>query len=214
MRYALVVISLLFLCSREVPVDDENHGTYIPFNELKLRQEPAPRTVIWGSKVSDAFRKALYAGCNEECLEPDPIMACIAFETGKKFSPSVKNMAGSGAVGLIQFMPDTAKYLGTSTALLAAMTAEQQLAYVFKHFHPYRNRLVTITDYYMTILYPVAIGQPNDYVLFRESYMGRTNLVAYVQNKGLDRDHNGLITKIEAAMPVIELFEEGKKYIK
>lgn len=41
-------------------------------------------------------------------------MAAMAFESGETFSPSIKNAAGSGAVGLIQFMPSTAKALGTS----------------------------------------------------------------------------------------------------
>jgi soluble lytic murein transglycosylase-like protein len=35
-------------------------------------------------------------------------MACMAWESGRSFRPDVKNMAGSGATGLIQFMPTTA----------------------------------------------------------------------------------------------------------
>ena len=45
----------------------------------------------------------------------DYLYAVMSFETGGTFDPAQKNMAGSGATGLIQFMPDTAKGLGTST---------------------------------------------------------------------------------------------------
>jgi hypothetical protein len=59
-------------------------------------------------------------------------MAAMAFETGGSFSPAVPNKAGSGAVGLIQFMPSTAKGLGTSTEALKKMSAVQQLDFVKK----------------------------------------------------------------------------------
>lgn len=192
----------------------ENHGTYVPISQLKLKKTPSPQTVVWGSKVSAEFRQALFAGCHSLMIEPDPVMAVIAFESGKTFSPSVKNIAGSGAVGLIQFMPDTARYLGTSTDALVKMTAVQQLEFVFKHYAPYSNRLITFADYYMAVLLPSAIGQDNSFVLFRQDYYNRRNLLAYIQNKGLDKNHDGKITKEEAAWPVHELFEEGKKYIK
>jgi hypothetical protein len=188
----------------------------IPIKNLKLKCEPTlvPHTMIWGGKVSELFRETVWRGCQELCLEADPIMACIAFETGKTFSPNVKNLAGSGATGLIQFMPDTALFLGTSIEELEKMTAEAQLEYVFKHFKPYANRLVTIDDYYMTILMPSKIGKPLDDVLFRQDYLNRANLKAYVQNKGLDKNFDGKITKAEAAYPVRECFEAGKRWIK
>jgi hypothetical protein len=209
MRYALVAIVSLFLSCQEVSMTDSGR---IPLKDLKLR--PAPRTVVWGAKVSDEFRAELYRGCNVLCIEPDPIMACMAFETDRTFSPKKTNYAGSGAIGLIQFMPDTARYLGTSTADLAKMTAVAQLEFVFKHFEPYANRLVTLEDYYMTILMPTKIGLPLTEVLFRQDYLNRRNLLAYVQNKGLDKNFDGKITKEEAARPIREIYEEGKKYIK
>ena len=83
-------------------------------------------SVIWGEFVSSEFKDMLFKGCEELKLNPDYIMACIAFETGGTFDPKIKNIAGSNAVGLIQFMPDTAAYLGTSTLALMVMTAEEQ----------------------------------------------------------------------------------------
>ena len=54
-------------------------------------------------------------------MEPGSLLAVMNFETGGTFDPAVKNRAGSGATGLIQFMPSTAKGLGTSTDALAKM---------------------------------------------------------------------------------------------
>src|SRR5690606_22727031 len=89
-----------------------------------------PRALAWGAKVSAEFRARLCEVAAALGVEPDYLMACIAFETGETFRPDVRNAAGSGAVGLIQFMPATARGLGTSTEALARMSAVEQLDYV------------------------------------------------------------------------------------
>lgn len=119
-------------------------------------------------------------------------MACIAFESGHTFSPSVTNRAGSGATGLIQFMPDAAEALGTSTAALARMTAVEQLDYVGDYFRPYAKRIHSLADMYMAILMPHYVGGDGDAVLFSSG-------VAYRQNSGLDANDDGKVTKDEAA---------------
>ena len=93
-------------------------------------------------------------------------MACIAFETAETFRPDIRNAAGSGAVGLIRFMPSTERGLGTSTEALTRMSAVEQLDWVRMYFKPYAGRLKTLSDVYMAILWPKAIGKPEDYVLF------------------------------------------------
>jgi membrane-bound lytic murein transglycosylase B len=65
--------------------------------------------ITWGVKVSDAFKRKVIVISQGLGVSPDFLMACMAFETGETFSPAIKNAAGSGAVGLIQFMPSTAK---------------------------------------------------------------------------------------------------------
>ena len=152
--------------------------------------------IAWGAKVSAVFKSKVIALTTRLGFDPNYLMAAMAFESGESFSPSVKNAAGSGAVGLIQFMPATATALGTSTLALAAMTAEDQLDYVEAYFNPYRNRLNTLEDVYMAILMPVGIGKPNSYVLFTKGS------VAYAENVGLDSNHDGVITKQEAAAAV------------
>lgn len=163
---------------------------------------PLP-TLAWGSKVSEEFRRRLVEIADDLGCDPNHLMAAMAFETGETFSPSVRNAAGSGATGLIQFMPATATALGTTTAELAQMTAEAQLEYVAKYFRPYRKRLQSLEDVYMAILWPAAIGRPSDHVLFRSPTR------AYTQNRGLDRDGDGAVTKAEAAAKVSAKLTKG-----
>jgi hypothetical protein len=92
------------------------------------------RTVVWGQKVSLAFKQKVFKICKNLSINPDHLMACMAFESGGTFSPSKRNAAGSGAVGLIQFMDKTARSLDTTPDALAIMTAEQQLDYVERTF--------------------------------------------------------------------------------
>lgn len=170
--------------------------------------EPKPlRRLAWGRKVSQAFRDRLFEICQILGVEPDYLMACMAFESAETFSPSIRNAAGSGATGLIQFMPNTAKGLGTTTAALAAMTAEQQLEYVLAYFWPYRGRLHTLADVYMAILWPAGIGKPDDWVLWDQASRPTT----YRQNAGLDLNKDGTITKAEAAAKVLAKLERGRQ---
>lgn len=165
--------------------------------------------LAWGARVSSAFRSRVRAICSQLAIEnPDWLMACMAFESGETFSPSIKNGAGSGAVGLIQFMPSTAKALGTSTEALAAMTAEDQLHYVKEYFKPYAGRLRSLSDVYMAILWPAAVGKPESHVLWTAA----TRPTTYRQNAGLDGNVDGTITKAEAAQKVMKKLIKGATY--
>lgn len=173
--------------------------------------EVASTLLAWGAKVSKVFRDRVRWIGTDLKIDPNFIMACIAWESGESFAPDKKNMAGSGATGLIQFMPATATELGTTIAKLAAMTAEDQLNFVYKYFALQMKRhgpLVTLEDVYMSILWPSAIGESSGYVLFDKS----KKPTAYRQNAGLDLNDNGQITKYEAASHVREKLEKGLKY--
>lgn len=154
----------------------------------------------WGRKVPKEFVNQLRVSCASiGGVNPywsttdaiDDLMTCIAFETACTFRPDTKNMAGSGATGLIQFMPSTAKGLGTTTEELSKMSAVQQLKYVFMYFKPYANKIRKLEDMYMAILMPKYVASPLEEVVF--SAPG----VAYRQNSGFDRDKDGKITKGE-----------------
>lgn len=153
------------------------------------------RSLAWGAKVSKVFRDRVFWIESQLGVSADHLMAAMAFESGETFSPSVRNAAGSGATGLIQFMPATAKSLGTTVENLSAMTAEDQLNFVYKYFLPYKGRLKTLADVYMAILWPRAVGKPDSHILWTKAAAPTT----YRQNSGLDADKNGAITKAEAA---------------
>jgi hypothetical protein len=156
--------------------------------------------------VSPAFRtrvRAIAAGLG--CSASD-LMACMAFESAGTFSSSIRNGAGSGAVGLIQFMPQTAAALGTTIERLAAMTAEDQLFMVDAYFKPWHGRLKNLGDLYCAILWPAGIGQAESAVLFKA---GGARPALYLQNRGLDLDHNGAITRGEVTARVRAKLAEG-----
>lgn len=163
------------------------------------------RPLAWGQAVSPLFRERLFALCDRQQLDPDYLMACIAWESAETFRPDIRNAAGSGATGLIQFMPATARGLGTTTEALALMTAEDQLAWVEAYFRPYRGRLRTLSDHYMAILWPAAIGRPEAGALWTRE----TRPTTYRQNAGLDVNRDGVITKAEAASKVQAKLEKG-----
>lgn len=111
--------------------------------------------------------------------------------TESRFNPRAKNLKGSGAVGLIQWMPATARDLGTSTEELLAMTADGQLEYMYAYLNRVKTKygnFSSLTEFYLAILYPKAISQDYCYTLF--SKPGR----AYKQNAGLDENRDGRIT--------------------
>lgn len=165
------------------------------------------RPLAWGARVSATFRDRVRWIGADLGFDPNWLMACMAFETGRTFSAKVKN-PGSSATGLIQFMNATAAELGTTTAALAKMTAEDQLNFVWKYFAARvkaKGPIVRLADCYMAILNPVAMGRPDDFVMWVKGSS------AYAVNAGLDADKNSQITKAEAAAKVAALLAEGLK---
>ncbi len=95
-------------------------------------------------------------------IKADWLMAVMAIES--KINPKDVNPY-SGATGLIQFMPNTAKDLGTTTNALKDMTNVQQLDYVYKYLTPYKGKMNKFTDVYLAVFYPAAIGKPDTHVI-------------------------------------------------
>ncbi len=165
------------------------------------------KPLAWGGSVTPEFRDKVRAISSRLGNDPSDLMACMAWESGRSFSPAKKNMAGSGATGLIQFMPATAQALGTSVDALAAMTAVEQLDWVEKYFQPYKGKLRDLSDLYMAILWPAAVGKPLDYVLWEKGSRPTT----YRQNAGLDANHDGTITKAECSAKLFGMKAEGMR---
>jgi len=154
-------------------------------------------------ELSGSFHERVEQIAGELAVPAKWLMAIMSFETGGSFSSSQKNGAGSGATGLIQFMPNTAKELGTTTAALSRMTPENQLEYVREYFHMQKkytglSQIGSLEDMYMMVLYPAAAGKGPDHVLFSAGSR------EYTQNRGLDISKNGNVTVREAGAKVRE----------
>ena len=158
--------------------------------------------IAWGKAVSANFKSKVISIAAGLGCDPSFLMAAMAFETGQTFSPSKVNRA-SGATGLIQFMPSTATSLGTTVGALAALSAEDQLDWVAKYFQPQKGRLNSLSDVYMAILWPAAVGKPEAKVLFASPS------IQYKQNAGLDVNKDGEVTKGEAAAKVQAMLSKG-----
>jgi hypothetical protein len=168
-------------------------------------QELVQQKVAWGAKVSPVFKgRVLWIADSLGC-SPDDLMACMAWESAESFRADIKNAAGSGAVGLIQFMPSTAKGLGTSSADLANMTPEDQLRFVYEYFKPFAGVLHNLGDVYMAILWPKGIGKPDSFVLFDRA----ATPVTFRQNAGLDSNHNGSVTRAECLVKINQKLAKG-----
>lgn len=144
-------------------------------------------------------------------VEPMDLLKVIGFETGGSFSSTQKNKAGSGATGLIQFMPETAReILRTDTKEEAIFALEQmspveQLDVVERYLSRYKGKIKTLDDLYMAVLYPKAIDKDANYALFKDNpnlTEAQRRRTAYGQNKGLDLNKDGRVTKNEAASKV------------
>ena len=131
------------------------------------------------------------------------LYAVMSFETGGTFNPGIRNAAGSGATGLIQFMPSTARGLGTTTEALAGMSRVDQMKYVEKYLSNKGIRGGNLSDIYMSVLFPAAVGKPDSFVLFGRGAMSGYTGRAYDQNRGLDSNGDGSITKAEASAKVL-----------
>lgn len=164
----------------------------------------------------EEFMSGIAALSEKYNIPQNDLLAMMDFETGGTFDPATKNMAGSGATGLIQFMPDTAKSLGTTTEELSEMSRAQQLEYVDKYLKTNLEGRIgpegaDISDLYMSVLFPAAVGKPDDFVLFGEGAISKKYEGRYEANKGLDANNDGSITKVEAAAKVIQLRDKNVK---
>jgi hypothetical protein len=104
----------------------------------------------------------------------------------------------TNATGLIQFMPNTARNMGTSVEALKNMSAIDQLDYVERFYKPIAGKAKDIGDLYMFTFLPAAIGKPDNFVI---GASGSTNKIfginqnaLYKQNKTFDADKKGYYT--------------------
>lgn len=147
-----------------------------------------------GDKV--AFSNKVRAISADLGIDPNWLMATMYKES--KLNPQAQNtkfpVGGGYATGLIQFIPDTARRLGTSTDALYRMDGIQQLDYVKKYFQPYAGRMKSYFDVYIAVFFPAAIGLPDNAPIATKSISAST--VAR-NNPAIDLNKDGSITVAE-----------------
>lgn len=162
--------------------------------------------LIWGAKVSQAFRVKVREIAKRQGIEANWLMAVMAFETGNSFLPYKKNPKSS-ATGLIQFTSKTAISLGTTTVKLARMSDVEQLDWVEKYFEQYKGQIKNLGDTYMAVFAPRdGLGKPDSTVLYTAPS------AAYNQNAGLDTSRKGYITRGDCIVRVNKAFKQGQQY--
>ncbi len=115
-------------------------------------------------------------------------------------NPKARNKK-SRATGLIQFMPSTARELGTTVDELMNMSAIDQLDYVEKYLSNAKrirfgsNEKLDAGELYALTYLPARANR---------SVLATSNEKYYKWNKGLDLNGDGKITKAELAMRVAD----------
>ncbi len=168
--------------------------------DVKISYDATELKNTWSKKkkgLSDAFYNKVVDIAKKVKCSPNDLMALMYSECGLNHT---KVNPRSNATGLIQFMPDTAEALGTSVGALKRMSPEQQLVYVEKYLVAQKKAAKFSSDanldagtlYALTYLPKFAKKEvlatrgndPNKY---------------YSQNKSLDSNKDGKITKTELA---------------
>lgn len=159
-------------------------------------------------RLSASERSALVAAANKLGINPDWLATVISFETAGTFSPSIVNRAGSGAFGLIQFMPNTARnLLGTATndeavRIGKAMSFSEQLSRMVIPYFSGR-KMTSLEDVYLAVFYPAAMNKPGAWVI------GEAPGAVYTQNAGFDKAGKGYITRDDVTSRLRSLYESA-----
>lgn len=161
--------------------------------------------IAWSKRVAPEFVAKVKDIVSKIGGDPSHLMSCMAFETGRTFSPTIQNGAGAPYYGLIQGGAAFCKDVGITLDQWRGMTALQQLDYVYKWYLPYKGKLEDLPSWYMRILWPVAVNKPDTYVLWDS----KTRPTTYAQNKGLDVNKDGVITRAEVSKVIYNMYAEG-----
>ncbi|WP_310555886.1 hypothetical protein [Flavobacterium sp.] len=226
----------------KVDVDDANKVVTLEGSEVAKKSSSCvckEYDLIWGNKVSCDFRKKVVAiakGLNlpqENNEGANWLMAVMALETGRSFSPTVgtfkkhKDNSKIGYVGLIQIGKDAATDLKVNRTDLLKLNGVEQLEYVEKFFKQdkFKDKLKTKTDLYLAVNYPNACGKgtEKDYVVYDSSKAAyddnpmfkREKDESYIDKKGVKRYYEGkkgssYVWEFEEA--INQFYEEGKNH--
>jgi len=157
------------------------------------------------SRLTNAERYKLIQVAQAVGADPDLLAATISLETGGTFSPAISNPRTS-ATGLIQFLPSTARSLGTSVGELRGMSVCEQLDFVEQFYRRVAGGGIRVPgDEYVAVLAPAFLGSPAGTSVYRRGSP------EYDQNRGLDLDDDGVITVGELRQNIINRVPGGER---
>ncbi len=190
------VCSFMDIINNNLNNDGKGSGVNAPNNNKQLKPANVNVSKVEKKLGSDFVARVKQTSQKLNCDYRD-LLAVMNAES--KLNPSAVNKH-SGATGLIQFMPKTAKGFGTTTEKLKNMSAVEQMSYVEKYLLSNKraagfnsNKKLSGGDLYSLIFLP---ARANRDVLCTngEKY--------YSWNKGLDINKDGKITKAELSQRV------------
>lgn len=129
-------------------------------------------------------------------INPNHLMFVMWFETAHTLDHRIQNKK-SLATGLIQFMPKTARSLGTSVARLRTMSNVDQLNYVYKYLLQFKCK--DWLDLYCAIFWPKAIGKPDSFRITSD-IVAQQNPIFDI-NKDLDIEKGEIRRVLLAQLP-------------
>jgi hypothetical protein len=147
-------------------------------------------------KNKDAFINKVIAISARLDIDPNWLMHVMWNES--RLNPAIVN-SKTAATGLIQFMPTTARELGTSVALLAKMSNIQQLDYVEKYLSRYKSKIDSYVDLYFSVFFPVAMGKPLNWVL-QTSKLTPALIASQNPSFDLNKDRQLTVAEVQTAM--------------
>jgi hypothetical protein len=149
-----------------------------------------------------AFIKEVERVSSKYGFSPGALIGLMQSESG--VNPQSVN-SKSGATGLIQFIPATARALGTSTDALHRMNRAQQMKYVDAFFSPYASGLrgASAGKLYAYVFLPGRAGRQSGILTENpEKY--------YTDNRGLDVNRDGRITISDLDRRIASKAKEAK----
>jgi hypothetical protein len=129
---------------------------------------------------------------------PNWLMQVMKAESGIR--PDAENtyapFSDGFATGLIQFIPSTARSLGTTTQQLKTMTRVQQMEYVYKYLLPFKGKLNSYFAVYLVVFFPAAIPHVNnDAYVFETKSISRSSIAR--SNPAININKDEMITMAE-----------------
>lgn len=136
-------------------------------------------------------------------IDANDLLGLMQSESG--INPQARNP--SGATGLIQFMPATARGIGTSTSALYNMNRAQQMPWVERFFNSVRlPRGAGPGHLYTSVFLPAYANRASNFVVARRGAANDAGANKsgswYSQNSGLDLNRDGQITIAELGQRV------------